>query len=184
MTDLSPISALGHAVPQAVRIGTLTITENAGLALASLALRQGGGAPQPFGLPLPGPGGWANAGATSAFWTGPGAWMIEADGRAEDDFASALKAEAPGCSVAEQTDGWAVFEIAASVATLEALLEKLVNIDASRFVPGSALRTGLEHMSVFLIRRTEGQLALWAMRSAAGSAFHAIEAAARRLDVA
>lgn len=184
MTDLSPISALGHAAPQALAIGGLTIAENAGLALASLALRQGESAPQPFGLTLPGPGGWARAGGTSAFWMGPGAWMVEAAGRAGEDFAAALKAEAPGCSVAEQTDGWVVFEITAAAAVLEALLEKLVNLDARRFAPGSAMRTGLEHMSVFVIRRAEGQLALLAMRSAAASVFHAIETAARRVPQA
>lgn len=183
MTDLSPISALGHAAPQAIRIGGLTITENTGLALASLALRQGGEEPQPFGLALPGPGDWVKAGSISAFWTGPGAWIIEADGRAEGDFAGALKAEAPGCSVSEQTDGWVVFEIAGDAATIEALLEKLVNLDAPRFAVGSARRTGLEHMSVFVIRRAEEQLAIMVMRSAAGSVNHAIETVARRLEV-
>jgi sarcosine oxidase subunit gamma len=181
VTDLSPISALGHAVPLAVTIGGLTIRENTGLALASLALRQGGGAPQPFGLTLPGPGDWAKAEGVSAFWVGPDTWMVEAADRAEDDFARALKAEAPDCSVSEQTDGWVVFEIAGNAVTLEALLEKLVNVDVRGFGPGRATRTGLEHMSVFVIRRAKDRVALLAMRSAAGAVFHALEAAARSL---
>ena len=182
MTELSPISALGHALPQAMAVGDVTICENTGVALASLALRHGEAAPQPFGLTLPGPGGWAAAAGIAAFWMGPGSWMVEATGQADADFAAALKAQSPGCSVAEQTDGWVVFEITATAAVLAALLEKLANLDAPRFVPGSATRTGLEHMSVFVIRRDEGHLALLAMRSAAASVVHAVETAARRLQ--
>ncbi len=185
MTDLSPLSALGDALPLTIAIGPLTIRENAGMALASLTLRQGSGEPQPFGLHLPGPGGWKATDGIAAFWIGPGAWMVEAEGRAESDFAAALKAEARHCSVSEQTDGCVMFEItAADAAPIRALLEKLVNLDAQGFAPGSARRTGLEHMSVFVIRRAEGHLALLAMRSAAGSVFHAIETAARRLTAA
>ena len=184
MTDLKPITALGAAAPRSKTFGALTITENAGLALASLALRCGGAQPAPMGLALPGPGGWVAGQGVAAFWAGPGLWMIEAEGRAEEDFAAAVKAAAPGCSVTEQTDAWAAFEItsAAGPAPIVRLLEKTVNIDPEAFGPGSAQRTGLEHLSVFVIRPAEERLIVLGIRSAAGTLWHALETAARNQD--
>lgn len=182
MTDLSPITALGGTVPESARFGALTITENADLALASLAPGRGAGAPAPMGLPLPGPGGWAQGGGIAALWTGPDQWLIEGAGRAAGDFADLIRGAAPGCLVTEQTDGFVAFEIAsdAGAAAIEDLLAHLVNIDLSRFGPGCATRTGLEHMSVFVIRRTAERVAILGMRSAAGSLWHALTVAARR----
>lgn len=184
MSDLKPITALGGAVPRAQSFGALSIVENSGLALASLARRRGAAQPAPMGLSLPGPGGWTGAAELAAFWTGPDQWMVEAEGRAEADFAGALMAAAPGCSVTEQTDGWVAFEVS-SVAgdmPIRRLMEKLVNVDAAGFGPGSATRTGLEHMSVFLIRRAEDRLAVIGMRTLAGALWHALETAATRLQ--
>ena len=188
MSELRPISALGAFAPRRGVFGALRIEENADVALASLALRSGQPAPSPFDLMLPGPGGWrandAGGGAISAFWMGPEQWMIEAPGQAETDFARALSQAAPGCSVTEQTDGWAVFEIiaASDADALRRLLEKLVNIDFAAFAPGGATRTLLDHQSVFVIRRAEDRAAVAGMRSAAGSLWHALSAAAMRLE--
>ena len=184
MTDLTPITALGALEPQVLKCGALTITENVQMALASLALRRGGSQPVPMGVQLPGPGGWSAGQGVSALWTGPGQWMIEAEGRAEEDFARELKTRVPECSVTEQTDGFVVFEIASTAggAPIRALMEKLVNIDAAGFGPGCATRTGLEHMTVFVIRRAEDRVAIIGMRTLAGSLWHAIETAAKRLE--
>ncbi|MFT3688965.1 sarcosine oxidase subunit gamma [Paenirhodobacter sp.] len=175
MTDLSPLCALGGRV---ARHGALSLTENAGLALASLALRRGAAEPVPFGLRLPGPGLCCAGQGLAAFWTGPGQWFIEATDRAETDFARDLAQHAPGCSVTEQTDGWVCFEIEGP--GIPALMAKLVNIDTAAFGPGCATRTALEHMSVFVIRRAEERLAVLGMRSAAGSLWHALETAMER----
>lgn len=184
MTDLVSITALGGDIPRTLRFGALGITENAGLGLASLALRRGEAEPRPYGLHLPGPGLWAGGQGMGAFWTGHDQWMIEADGRAEEDFAHDLKIHAPGCSVTEQTDGWVCFEIlsAQGGVPVTRLMQALVNIDAEAFGPGSATRTGLEHMSVFVIRRAADRLAILGMRSSAGSLWHAITTAAERLE--
>jgi len=181
VTDLTPLCALGTALPQARRIGALTIGENAGLGLASLARRRDGGIPD-LGLALPGPGAWAESGRLAAFWTGPDQWMIEGPGRAEQDFAAWVAARAPGCSVTEQTDGFAAFEIDGPAPLLVALLEGSVNLDAGRFGPGSATRTGLHHMSVFVIRRSETRLAVLGMRSAAGAIWHRLAETAGWLE--
>lgn len=184
MTDLLPVTALGDSAPRSETFGPLRLSENAGLALASLALRKGQVAPAPFGLTLPDVAQAVTSGAIGAFWTGRGQWMIEGEGKAESDFAAALKAQAPGCSVTEQTDGFVAFEIVseAGAAPLEALMSKLVNIDPKTLGSGCCTRTGLEHMTVFLIRRSETRLAVIGMRSLAGSLWHALSQAARRLE--
>lgn len=183
MTDLTPITALGAATPRTTTFGALTLRENPGLALASLALRRGAVTPAPLGLALPGPGRWAAGRDVDAFWTGSGQWMVSAEGRAEEDFAAVLKAAAPGCSVTEQTDGFVAIEIASDRggAPIVALMAKLVNLDAAAFGPGNATRTGLEHMSVFVLRRAGDSLTILGMRSLAGSLWHAIARAAQHL---
>ena len=184
MTDLTPITALGDTLARTRSLGALQITENADLALASLALRRGAAQPVPMGLSLPGPGLWHAGNGIAAFWTGPGQWMIEAPGRAAEDFAAMVKQAAPGASVTEQTDAFVAFEIVSSAGAgpILSLMTKLVNLDAAAFGPGSATRTGLDHMSVFVIRRAGDRLAVIGMRSAAGSIWHALETAAARLQ--
>ncbi|WP_245460085.1 MULTISPECIES: sarcosine oxidase subunit gamma [unclassified Mesorhizobium] len=184
VSDLRPITALGAALPRLASFGALEIRENGGLALASMALRRGTVEPTPFGLALPGPGRWIAGQGVAALWTGLDQWMIEAEGRAELDFAAELKQLAPGCSVTEQTDGWVAFEIVSRAGTgpIDALLSKLVNVDLADFGPGRATRTGLEHMSCFVIRRSEAHIAVLGARSSAGSLWHALETAAKRLE--
>lgn len=183
MTDLTPITALGGQTARAETFAALRIAEQTDLALASLTLRAGQIAPAPFGMTLPDVGGWTAQDGLAAFWTAPGQWMIEAEGRAAEDFAAALKTEAPKCSITEQTDGWVTFEITADhPATLEALMQKLVNLDPSHLSCGHAVRTGLEHMSVYLIRRSETCLAVMGMRTLADSLWHALATAAGRLS--
>lgn len=155
MTDLVPLCALGGAEPRIAAIGAIRVAENPDLVLTSVA------GPVPD---LPGPGRWADG----AFWTGPEQWMLE---RPAPD----------GCVTTDQTDAWVVIEIEG---TVEPLLEKLVNLDLATFGPGSATRTGLEHMGVFVIRRAVDRAAILGMRSAAGSLWHAIETAARNLEAA
>lgn len=183
MTDLVPMTALGDGTARVRQLGALTLRENSGLALASLSLRRDASTPAPFGFALPGPGRWMAGQGVAAFWIGPGQWMIEAEDRAGEDFARAVKAAAPDASVTEQTDGFAAIEIvsAAGAAPLCTLMEKLVNLNAGAFGSGSATRTGLEHMSVFVLRRAEDRLAILGMRSLAGSLWHAVERAARNL---
>lgn len=184
MTDLLETTALGLDGPAVERHGGFTISENADLALASLTQRRGGAEPAPFGLTLPGPGGWVQgADGIAAFWTGPGQWMVEAPGGAARDFADELKSQCPDASVTEQTDGWIAYEIQSHAGgnPINRLVEKLVNIDTGRICPGFATRTGLEHMSVFVIRRSDDSLAVIGMRSAAGTLWHALTQAAARI---
>lgn len=183
MTDLTPITALGGPRPADRRFGALRITEHPDVALASLALRRGASRPAPFGLELPAPGRATEGEGVRAIWTGPDQWMIEAPGRAEEDFAADLAAAAPGCSVTEQTDGWTVFEIdAESDTSLLRLLERLVNLDTDAFGIGCVTRTGLHHMSVLLIRRAAGRVGMLVMRSLAAELWHILAENAARSE--
>ncbi|WP_405401854.1 sarcosine oxidase subunit gamma [Paracoccus sp. Ld10] len=186
MTDLIPLTALGGDAAADRRFGAIRLTERPEIALASLALRRGAAYPAPFGLALPGPGQWAQAPGVSAFWTGPDQWMIEAPGRAAEDFAALLADQAPGCTITEQTDAFSVVEIAseAGPAPLIRLLEKLVNLNLHGFAPGCATRTGLHHTSVFVIRRSPDCVAVIGMRSFAAALWHALELAATQQEAA
>jgi heterotetrameric sarcosine oxidase gamma subunit len=183
VTDLAAVTALGATIAREVTFGALTLRENDGLALASLALRTGAARPSPMGLDLPEPGCCCASQGLAAFWMAPGQWMIEAEGRAQEDFAKEVLPYADGCSVTEQTDGWVCFEIssAAGAVPIYNLLEKMVNIDLSAFPPGRATRTCFEHIAVFVIRRAEDRVAMIAMRSAALSLWHAVATAAARM---
>lgn len=184
MPELSPVTALGAVSARSVNRGALALQENSDLALASLAIRRGAPWPVPFGLDLPGPGAWKRQGAVSVLWTGVDQWLVEGHGLAATDFAAELGAKAPGCSVTEQTDGFVAFEIRSTEgeAPILTLLSKLVNLDPERFGPGAAVRTGLEHLSVHLIRRASDHLAVVGMRSSAETLWHALENAMARLD--
>lgn len=183
MPDLKPTTALGDPKARVFHHGALTLQENDNLALASLALRRSARQPEPFGLTLPGPGEWVGNGTVSALWTGQDQWLIEGSGKAGTDFAAEVAAQSPGCSVTEQTDGFVTFEIrsGAGESAILAVMAKIVNLDPARLAPGSSTRTGLEHMSAFIIRRATDHLAVIGMRSAAESLWHALEAAVSRV---
>ncbi len=184
MTDLTPITALGAATPRVQTFGAYVLRENSGLALASLAPAADGPAAKPFGLELPQPGRWSGDFADkSAFWMAPDQWMIEGADLAETDFAAAVLAETPSARISEQTDGWVAFEITAgSEAQISALLERLANVPPQTLTPGGATRTGFDHMSVYLLRRSDTHLSLIGMRSLATTLWHALETALQRLE--
>lgn len=185
MPDLTASTALGDHAPRTVTHGGLVIEENTSLALASLALQGESVLPVPFGLHLPAPGGWTSSECIAALWTGPGQWMIEGQGQAETDFAGEIAAQCPGCAVTEQTDGFVSFEVRSKAGTslIQALSEKLLNLNPAHLKPGMGCRTGFHHMSVFAIRRAECQIAIMSIRSAAASIWHELETAAARLAV-
>lgn len=183
MTDLQPTTALGATAPRHATFGALTLTENATLALASLARRHDGASAAPAGLRLPGRGGRWSDGPVSAFWTGPDRWMIEAEDRAPDDLAGALAQAAPGWSVTDQTDAWVALDITyqAGHPAVHALLAKLVNLDPAAFGKGTATRLLLHHLSVHILFGDD-RIRILGPRSSAASLWHALVSAASRLE--
>ncbi|MBN2759664.1 MAG: sarcosine oxidase subunit gamma [Rhodobacteraceae bacterium] len=182
MTDLIPLTALGCTAARHEKIGAFHLTERPNLALASLSLRKGQAVPSPFGLVLPGPGQAVWSGDHGAFWTGRDQWMIEANG--QTDLAALLKAAVPNASITEQTDGFAAFELTTEQGAdaIDEVMRKLVNLDPHAFEAGSATRTTLDHISVFLIRRAPDKLSVIGMRTYAAALWHALAQVARRTD--
>ncbi|CAN0584236.1 unnamed protein product, partial [Ectocarpus sp. 12 AP-2014] len=181
VTDLVASTAFGGTDPMVETVGPLKLSERVDIGLSSLALRAGVARPSPFGLALPGPGEAAAGQSVRCFWAAPGQWMIEGQGRADEDFAAAVAAEAPGCSVTEQTDGWVIIDIEGPAKALETLRERLINLPASALAPGKATRTLMHHMSVFVIRRSDDRLTVMGMRMLAGSLWHTLTETAGRL---
>lgn len=181
MTDLTPMTALGDTAPRVATYGPLTLSENDGLALASLALA-GGKVPAPFGIVLPDAGRMTCNDGYGAFWTSPNQWMVMAEGQAHSDFAARVEAVAESAFVTEQTGGWAAFEIvsASGRQSIDDLMAKLVNLDPIQFGEEAATRTGLHHQSVYVLRPDEHRLTILGMRSSSSSLWHVIDSAARR----
>ena len=183
MSDLVAVTAFGRTDARHVRLGSFVLAEQVDIGLASFAMRRDAAAPHIEGFQLPEAGAWVEGGAISAFWTGPAQWMIEAKGRAQDNLEKHLGTAVPEAAVTEQTHGWVILEILSEAGPrpIERAMEKLVNCDPARFGPGKATRTGIQHMSVFVIRRSPELLAVLGMRSMAHSLWHALETAVARL---
>lgn len=180
---LKPITPLGHDAPETVTIGAVTIAENPGVALASLAIRAGQDIPfraaaRMARIPLPDPGRAEWDATWGAIWTGPGQWMAEAPFDSHEDVVAALRPIfGAAASVTEQTDGWARFEVTGP--DLPALFERLTSFDLRAAEPGAATRTSIEHVGCLIALRAPGHVTLLGARSSAGSLMHALKAAAR-----
>lgn len=175
---LAPVQALGAGVPGQARIGALELRLRDDIALASLALPRGAAAPDPFGLELPRPGGWAGDGELGAVWAAPGQWLILSRGPTEAaghdaTLAARLGAAVPGGYVTEQSDTLAVFEIRAPDGTaLVTCIERLANLPRSALAPGRGTRSLVGHMGMYLIRLDEAVLRVVSLRSAVKSVWH------------
>lgn len=179
---LKALTPLGHDAPVSETIGPVTISENVGVALASMASRMGreaevAAAAQAAGIPLPGPG-RAETASYGAIWLGPEQWMIEAPFETHEDIVAILKPLfGEAASITEQTDAWVRFDLTA--ADLPALFERLCGYDLRRNGPGSATRTVIEHLGCYVVRRAENQVSVIGPRSSAHSLHHALITAAK-----
>ncbi|MFM7655709.1 MAG: sarcosine oxidase subunit gamma [Paracoccaceae bacterium] len=177
------LTGLGHETAETVEIGPYRIVERFDVALASLAVRCGQdkgfqAAAKKLGVPLPGAARHEAGKVFSAFWTTPEMWLVEADFATHEDIVSALK---PGfaetASITEQTDAWVRFDV--SGAGLVALFERLTNLDLATLPDGFASRTVIEHLGVYLIRRSATLVTLYGPRSSAQGLLHALEVTAK-----
>ena len=117
MHDLQPTTAMGGSAPQIDTFDHITISENDGLALASVAARMGhentchatlkellGAVPEPGKAVLHDP--------ESGFWIGPDQWMIGAPRKTNELLADDLKERFGNtASITEQTGAWVCFVI-------------------------------------------------------------------------
>lgn len=175
---LKPLTPLGQTTPQSGTIGPVTITENVGVALASVATRRGretdmATAAGALKITLPAPG----RASENALWLAPDQWMIEAPYASHEDIVASLKpAFKDAASVTEQTDAWVRFEVTGP--DLHAMFELICNLDTRTMHPGDATRTVIEHLGCYVICRSD-HFTILGPRSSAKSLHHALITAAK-----
>lgn len=180
MHDLSPITALGAATPRVTGIGRCVLRERSEFALASVALRAGGGVlAMPvldtlIGASLPGPGMARSTGDMAAIWMGPGQWLISAPEASGHTLHGKLKDSLGiSASVTDQSGGWVRFDLDGVEAV--AVLERLCAVDSAAMKADAATRTVMEHHSVLLHCHAPGtSFAIYGPGSSAASLWHAI----------
>ncbi len=177
------LTALGHDAAEVVVIGPYRITERFDVALASVAVRRGQDkafavAAKKAGVPLAGVSSHQAGNPFSAFWVTPEMWFVEADFVAHEDIVAHLKpAFGETASITEQTDAWVRFDVAGE--GLVALFERLTNLDLAKLPDGFASRTVMEHLGVYLIKRSATEVVLYGPRSSAQGLMHALEVTAK-----
>ncbi len=184
MHDLQSITALGEAEPRTDKIGTVTIAENDGVALASVAARLGQEAAcqkvikQLLGA-VPDVGRAVLHDPEAGFWMGPDQWMIGAPMGTHEDLADQLKAKlGDTASVTEQSGAWVVFD--ATGKKMPDMCELLCNIPIRKMTSGDVRRTSIHQMSCFVIRRVaEDHIRILGPRASAQSLHHALITAAK-----
>ena len=180
MHDLKPTPALGTATQS---IGTVTIAENSGVALASVAARNGradacskvlkttlGAVPDVGKAVLHDP--------EAGFWMGPDQWMIGAPMDTHEDLADQLKAKlGDAASVTEQSGAWVVFDVTGT--GMADMCEILCNIPIRKMAAGDVQRTMIHQLGCFVIRRADAEhIRILGPRASAQSLHHALTTAA------
>jgi len=181
--DLTPTPALGY---EAQTIGTVTITENSGVALASVAARTGhsdtctaeltsllGAAPRVGRAVLHDP--------EAGFWMGPDQWMIGAPMATHEDLADQLKARfGTAASITEQSGAWVVFDVTGDA--MPDMCELLCNVAIRRMTAGDVQRTVIHQLGCFVIRRaSDDHIRILGPRASAGTLHHALITAAKSI---
>lgn len=185
--SLEPLTPLGHAEPKPIRIGNLEIDEIVGFSLASIAQRHGQktgfnkASKSAFGMSIPQPGQVKYASDTALIWTGPEQWLFEAPNDTHEDIAHLLKAIfEETASITEQTGGWCRFDLEGE--SCVELLQRICALDSASMVKGNATRTIVEHISVFIACREQGNnFSVYGPRSSAESLHHALTTAANSI---
>lgn len=183
MHNLTPITALGGTAPRIDTVSGVTLTEQPGLALASVAARIGheaGCAQHLADLlegPVPAPGKARLHDPEAAFWTGPDQWIVGAPFDTHEDLAAQLVHRfGKTASITEQTDAWVTFDLRGD--GMEAVMELLCPLNIRAMQTGDATRTSIHHLGCFVLRRDPSNwLRILGPRSSAGSLHHAIHSA-------
>ena len=186
MHDLKRVTALGGTVPQVDRFDHITITENDGLALASVAARMGREADchkvikKLLGA-VPGPGRAHLHDPEAGFWMGPEQWMLGAPRETHEGLADTLKNLLGGAaSVTEQSGAWVTFDVTGTA--MEDMMERLCAVPIRRMTAGDTHRTVIHQLGCFVIRReASDHMRILGPRASAGTLHHALITAAKAL---
>ena len=181
--DLIATTALGTAAPCVDHHGPISLTEEPGFALASIAARRGAeratvlAIRRMIGPTAPKAGHWAGA-RIIAFWTSPHQWMLEAPYDSDEFlFERAIKEVKGKASVTEQTGAWCRFDLRGT--GLAAVMERLCPINMATFIAGSAIRTSIDHLGCFVLCRAEDHISIHGPRSCAAALHHSLLTAIR-----
>lgn len=183
--DLAPTCALGGTEPHVDTVAGVTLTENPGLALASVAARRGQEETCRAHLsdllesPAPAPGKAVLHDPEASFWMGPDQWMVGAPIATHEDLAAQLKTRfKTTASITEQTDAWVCFDMRGD--GIEDVMRLCCNVDIDRMQTGDALRSVIHYMGIYVLRRDPANwLRILGPRSSAGSLHHALLTAMR-----
>lgn len=156
MHDLKPLTALGGTAAQVDTIGSITITEQPGIALTSVTARAGQATHTSAALGAliagdpPGPGHAAIGGDYAIFWSGPDQWMVAASDDMHPLLACDLATLMQGhASVTEQSGAWAQFDVSGEARV--DMLERLTALDVRRMQALDANRTRIEQLNCFVL---------------------------------
>lgn len=182
-------TALGGTQARQEQFGGLLISENAEVALASVAARLNrlpetlAAGRQYLGEDLPGPQRMTDTRPVRVWWAAPEQWLFEAPLSSHELLADEIKqAFGDSASVTEQTGGWCAFEVTGPQCL--ALFERLCSANVRAMQPGDALRSSIEHMSSFILCNEAGQsYSIRGPGSSAGSLFETLLAVARGVAV-
>lgn len=184
MHDLTPITALGGTEPRVDAFDHVTITENNGVAFASVSARLGKeqacyaamkmllGAVPPLGKAI-------LRDPEAGFGMGPDQWMLGAPLATHELLADQLKALfKDAASVTEQTGAWVVFDVTG--AAMPDVCERICNVPIRTMTAGDAQRTVIHQMSCFVIKRVaEDHIRILGPRASAQTLHHALITAAQ-----
>lgn len=179
MHNLKSVTALGGTTARIDAFAHITITENDGLALASVAARLGheskchavlkkllGAVPQTGRAHLNDP--------EAGFWMGPEQWMIGAPRDTHELIADDLKAKlGDAASVTEQSGAWVCFDVTGS--QMEEFCERICAIPIRNMKSGDVQRTVIHHLGCFVIRREAADhIRILGPRASAKTLHHAL----------
>jgi sarcosine oxidase subunit gamma len=181
--NLTSVTALGGTEPVTETIGTITITEKDGPALASVTARLGQEEACKKGLAsllgaVPELGRAILRDPEAGFGMGPDQWMLGAPIDTHEMLADQLK-ELLGASasVTEQTGAWVCFDVTG--AAMADMCERLCPVPIRQMVAGDARRTVIHQLGCFVIRReAEDHIRIFGPRASAGTLHHALVTAA------
>ncbi len=186
MYDLQKITALGGTQARVDTFKRITITENDGVALASVAARMGHEKACHKVLKkllgaVPGPGRAQLHDPEAGFWMGPEQWMLGAPIETHELLADTLKdLLGDAASVTEQTGAWVCFDITGPA--MADICERLCSVPIRRMVAGDTHRTVIHHLGCFVIRRTaDDHIRIFGPRASAETLHHALVTTAKSL---
>jgi len=164
------------------------LTEVTDHAIVSLATPLGGGAAlaeavqKAWGSALPQPGAATSAGDATLISATADSYLALLP--AVEGLAVTGVAEALGDAgyYTEQTDNWVMLRLSGTLAV--PALERICPLDLDEAVMpvGSAQRTVMEHLGVFIVREAADQFLLLSASSSAGSFLHAVELSVKNVS--